>query len=73
MAIKKEREEKIWRCMSADVLFTFAHFTSCAMYAHSDDERIDIVVTDARGDRGHLAKLQLVLLRVAKCYFFTQG
>ena len=38
-----------------------------------NDERIDIVVTDARGDRGHLAKLQLVLLRVAKCYFFTQG
>ena len=64
--------------MSAHV--TFAHFTSHAMYAHecslsahSDDERIDIVVTDARGDRGHLAKLQLVLLRVAKCYFFTQG
>ena len=38
-----------------------------------NDERIDIVVTDARGDGGHLAKLQLVLLRVAECYFFTQG
>ena len=50
-------------------------FDFLCMYtiAHSDDERIDIVVFGAKGDRRHLAKLQLVLLRVEKCHFLTKG
>ena len=51
--------------MSVRVLFTFAQLTSTAWLVSSCsvDERIDFV--GAKGDRGHLAKLQFFLFRVA--------